>query len=624
MGLNPKIFPKLTRAGLINREAQFDNNTLVEFVSQELYFETEAQISVLALNEGYKRWSLLKGELKSNYLFDLSIDIAAIALSVFDRRIIKERKPHFDRKTTVLVGVRWREATDPCQDRGMYSVVLDYDIWESLRAIPDKPLYEISDYKSDFVKSNQTIPHGKNRMTPDPKLPTTEIQKKFLQNITSASPKEKKVQKKPVLIFAPSQVKQFPLPERPSDKKLKVTKFTSKMAEKEFLDKPLPIHLPSYLLQSFKKVRKLFLNTIATPLRHTQMEGYFKYHPHLPFGQTEIARERISYLARLGNITYLYDRLLGGRKVIWCNSLRDAQIKFPSPVGKSPNSQNLFQSKKNFTGHLFPIRYFWDNEGSPRLKSYPGYTIRDCHNGFRKEIFKNFSKHSGMYLYDCDLSSCHPRVIMMFLTADQAPLLHKSFAVKDLYLEIAKDLQLKYPILKIIPISLLRKIIKIKTLAMLNGGGLRTENHISDLLALVHPKGSDEFKALMKVLINILAELPIVLEFKSHGNFISSEKEVFIPSHSGKITSSGSNHILASPCICAVESFTMTYLIEYIAVCRFEILPLTSIHDGLNRASPKELSLADLEEFDLGFATFVEAKRGIPLPIETIPINESY
>lgn len=116
MNLDQSIFPHLTRAGLINKEAQVDSNSLVEFISKELYFETEAQLSVLALIEGHKRWLVTKGHEKPKYLYDLPIDLAAMALAIFNKRIIKDRKPHFGRKTTVLVGVRWREPTDPKQN----------------------------------------------------------------------------------------------------------------------------------------------------------------------------------------------------------------------------------------------------------------------------------------------------------------------------------------------------------------------------------------------------------------------------------------------------------------------------------------------------------------------------
>lgn len=624
--MDKSIFPNLTRAGLINKQSIYDNSILVPFVKEKLFFETKGQIPQRALNAGYDEWLLGQGITKRDHVFDLSIDVMSVSVTLFNRRLVKERKDHFGSKLLCIVGVRWREPTDPSQDSEINSFVMENDIWESIRGISPGPFYKIQDFQKDFIELN-TLPtnQSKYKKVEIENITTDAVQKQYLSTNLVHKPLDKAKsegkQEKPKLVFAKPKFPQFELPKKPSNKILGVVKTTNKMVQDKLLTDTLIRNTDYTLKQHFNNCRILLKSIIGEPLSKAKIEGALKYHPYKAFEQSEVVRERISCLARLGEVSSRYEFLLGGSPIIWCRSLQSAQEKNPVPEGKDPNKQNLFQTKNNFTGHLFPTRYFWDDAASPRLTSYPGHTIRDGHKGFRKEVFKNFSKHSKTYVYDSDLSSCHPRVLMLFLKEKQAPLLYKSFSEKDLYMDIALKLKEKHPVLRAFTDKLLRKIIKVKCLAMLNGGGLTTEDHINDLVEELYPKDSKEFKAMMIALTKILKVLPIVCEFKKHGNFIHSKKEVYILSHSNKITSTGSSHILCSPVMCGVESLIMTYLMEYVAFSPFEILPLAGIHDGIALASLKELSASQLDSFDVGFSDFVNRKIDIQAPIETVLVG---
>lgn len=114
MGINPSIFKNLTRAGLINKEVTYESNVLIPFILTKLFFEVGSAVSIVALNQGYRQWVLMQNEKKkNNSTFDLVIDTASVALSMFNRRLIKDRRLYFGKRTTVLVGIRWREKTDP-------------------------------------------------------------------------------------------------------------------------------------------------------------------------------------------------------------------------------------------------------------------------------------------------------------------------------------------------------------------------------------------------------------------------------------------------------------------------------------------------------------------------------
>lgn len=274
---------------------------------------------------------------------------------------------------------------------------------------------------------------------------------------------------------------------------------------------------------------------------------------------------------------------------------------------------------------MFPSNYYWwDDNKSPRFTTSTSHTVRDAHKALRSEIYGRFSRNSGLFLYYSDLSSCHARVVMLFRSQANVPLLYKSFADKDLYLEIALQLKREVSGLKLVPDKLLLKIIKIKSLAMLNCGGLRTAKHINGLVAQLYSKDSKEFKALMKVLLLALAELPIVKEFKLHRTFITSLSEVYTVTHGNKIISTGSRHILSSPVLCGVETLAITFLVEYFGTCNNRFLPLASIHDGVTWASQTELSFDELLVFHQSFSKFLQDKFQVPVPIESQPVGISY
>lgn len=164
------------------------------------------------------------------------------------------------------------------------------------------------------------------------------------------------------MIFAEPSSQQFGIPEKLSGKVLGVTKLTNKDEENKYLDQSLLTHSKEYIKNSFKDSVKLFKTTIGKPLKTLVFSNKFEYHPHIPFKKTEICRKRINYLSKLENVSSYFKEKLGDSKIIWCEALRAAQLNFPVSVGKLPSQQNLFQIKRNFTGHLFPTYYYFDSQ----------------------------------------------------------------------------------------------------------------------------------------------------------------------------------------------------------------------------------------------------------------------
>lgn len=246
----------------------------------------------------------------------------------------------------------------------------------------------------------------------------------------------------------------------------------------------LPKHTEEKTKEIFDTCFRYYKKEVSQPLSFRKLNKKLSYHPHRSFSESNIVRSRIRTFMKLGSVAEEYMSKLGGMETIWCQSLESAKLKNTVAAGESVKRHNLYQTKFNFTGKPFPTSYSWDDHGSPRFLAQPAHTVRDADKKFTQEIFVNVFSHAKVYLYDCDLSSCHARVIMLFGSKDNALLLYKSFQEKDLYMDIAKAIQDKHEISRKISTKTLRKIVKIKSLAMLNGGGLSTPNHITGLVSV--------------------------------------------------------------------------------------------------------------------------------------------
>lgn len=136
-----------------------------------------------------------------------------------------------------------------------------------------------------------------------------------------------------------------------------------------------------------------------------------QYHPHKEFPHSNVIRERISCMMRVGKVANMYINSLECSAIIWCRTLQVCRDMNPVPTGKTSARVNLHQTKKGFSWKLVPDKYYWQDDSSPRLTSQPTHTMRDVHKDWRSFMFKSISKHANIHLYDADFSSCYVRVI---------------------------------------------------------------------------------------------------------------------------------------------------------------------------------------------------------------------
>ncbi len=617
LSINKDIIKTITRATLINKESSFENSIMAQYITERLCFKTNGMILVKEFKENYNSYLLERGFENNKYTTDTTVELVSLSQSLFNKEIMKTR-PMFkdDKKRFVFKGVCLRTGDDEIPLFKHESFEMNHDIWENFRTNSKQELIEIVPFDSKDSLQLE-VPTKENRglkeMTEDGHNKCSHVGNVFPNPLIVSTTVPKR---KSVLIFTMNKGVQYPLNQKPP--KLKVTKHTlTNLTEStKYLGQPIPKHDKVFLNEVFEDSISLLKQEIIDPLSQMHFESDFVYHPHKPFPHYNLVRRRIACCMKLGLVADSYATRLGSNEVIWFETLNIAQTKNP-PIGKeNAKRHNLFQTKNHFTGKLLPNEYFWDDCGSPRFVCKPSHTIRDVHKEWRFEMFKALSSLGQVYLYDCDLSSCHARVVMLFRTKLEAPLLYKSFQEEDLYLDIALSIKKRYTILNNLDTKVLRKIVKIKSLAMLNGGGLQTADHITDLLLSQYPPESTEFTNMVGALTSILKEEPIVKEFNQHGRYIYSKHGVFLLSHGSLVKSTNSPHILNSPVMCCVETLVMTYLIEFIGSSQYKLLPVTTIHDGVLVASRNKINDSELKTLNFKFMEFIDQKLGIKLPIE--------
>lgn len=263
-----------------------------------------------------------------------------------------------------------------------------------------------------------------------------------------------------------------------------------------YIDEVLNPVSNSLTQEAFNTAFSEYKSKIIVTLGENQFEQ-FSYHPHKFFKEYNVARARVGIFTELGPIVDKYIETLGDKEKIWVQALKKVQDAYPDRV-------NIFHKKKPFTGMPFPNEYYWAHNASPRWLANPPHTGRDGFKPFRFELCQAWAKRANIYILDVDLSSCHARIITLFLNEKQAPLLHKSFKERDLYGEIGTRLFHEFEILAVVTVKGVRKICKIYSLACLNGANSGAKEIISDILSMFvdpkHPQFDDILKLLYEKL----------------------------------------------------------------------------------------------------------------------------
>ena len=85
-------------------------------------------------------------------------------------------------------------------------------------------------------------------------------------------------------------------------------------------------------------------------------------------------------------------------------------------------------------------------------------------------------------MYDIDMYACHTRFCMLFINKTEGSYLHSSAQNADMQRILAENIKVKNPMLNKIPTKVVRTAIKIKALAMLNGGGIKNPQLIRPIM----------------------------------------------------------------------------------------------------------------------------------------------
>lgn len=89
---------------------------------------------------------------------------------------------------------------------------------------------------------------------------------------------------------------------------------------------------------------------------------------------------------------------------------------------------------------------------------------------------------TSLSFYELDLSACYLRILTLFIGMENGEYLHRAVNENDLWSILADTFLTEHPDLSFIGQKFARKVIKIKALSMINGGGLNTKKDIESIL----------------------------------------------------------------------------------------------------------------------------------------------
>lgn len=372
----------------------------------------------------------------------------------------------------------------------------------------------------------------------------------------------------------------------------------------------------------FTDLRSQFLITITIPLEKRMLPTPVRFKPGRPHPVALLLRERCEILNNVGKIANQFECSLGPVGPLWGQIISEAKRLYPDAI-------NIQQVKKG-GGRILPYRYCFAPKEYFRFNSWPPHTARDSHKHVRHLMMRSIGRISTLPIYEVDLSACHLRVLSLCVGEKNAPFLTRAISEEDLWTELADELKGEHPDLKDLPTKILRKAIKVKCLALINGGHLGTPAHVTNQFK---DKIDDNGELCMRYadrVIKILESHPTCLEFRKSALTVCEKGSVytmcsdkqFKPTLTkgrteGVFTSHQLKEVetLNSKVYSSVESVTLTYLAQFGSTWRKPLVMIMGIHDCAVFVAQDVLSPDEQTQFATEFVSFTSQQLLVEMPV---------
>jgi hypothetical protein len=193
---------------------------------------------------------------------------------------------------------------------------------------------------------------------------------------------------------------------------------------------------------------------------------------------------------------------------------------------------------------------------------------------WQPKVIAELENNLNIFAYDIDLSSCHIQVVGHNFSKKVAPLTHECIIKNDYWEDLASNVINNNSEFKIFPFKILRKLLKVASLAILNGGAIGKTKLFSHFLENGRDQEDIDLVTYTSLISNLLVSLPVSREFKEICNIMVDTKKCFLMTSPKQSVMENMHHKLASRIMCGGELPFMTYLLESLSYSKLQLLPL--------------------------------------------------
>ena len=281
-----------------------------------------------------------------------------------------------------------------------------------------------------------------------------------------------------------------------------------------------------------------------------------------------------------------------------------------------PLSKKLSLNHK-FLGGLFPVGYRDNANGHPRLLFKNYNNISNMKGSWRISAASIWEQNTGLHLYTIDISSAHARFFYWAISSFEKIKKTSGVLLDDnfwdtLTAQFLKVMQIQYKL----PYKPIRRMFKIGSLALMNGGALKSKKNLLPAIKGKLDLNGEPIKWSITLLATYFANLKSSVEIKIASKTLENSGIVWPMGSIQRYVKTDKPHQALSAIYCGPELLALTHLVQISLLEGIDLLPLSLEMDGLVVASQVILSEEELNNLENVFNVVLKAILGIHLPVK--------
>ena len=280
-----------------------------------------------------------------------------------------------------------------------------------------------------------------------------------------------------------------------------------------------------------------------------------------------------------------------------------------------PRSRKLSMNHK-FLGGFFPIGYRDNTNGHPRLL-YKNYNnISTIKGSWRVTGASLWEQNTGLHLYSVDIGSAHARFFYWAASSLKGVKKTDGVLLDDNYWDRLTDQFLKIMQLEEkLPFKPMRRLFKVGSLALMNGGSLRSKKNLLPAIKDKLDLTGDPIQWTISLIATYFMNLKSSVEIKTASKALENGGIAWPMGSIQQYVKTEKPHQVLSAIYCGPEMLAMTHLVQVSLLEGVNLLPVALEMDGILVASKDVLSDQELTNLTRVYDLVLLTVLGIHLPV---------